>query len=198
MNIGFTLVETLVVIAINAIILAVVMSSIQTLYKTNAYSIAQSQEIENARISIKNWIRDTREMTPAEDGSFPIATASSTVFGFFSDVNDTPDIEYVEYRLSSSTMTRSVHTASGTPPSYDFNTPDTTRILSTNVQNTDLNQAVFVYYNNSGNEITNPTAMISDIRFIEIIMIVNVDPIQAPGEFRLQGSVAPRNIKDNL
>lgn len=195
---GFTLMETLVVIAINVIILVVVMTAIQTLYRTNSYSIAQSQEIESARVSIQNWIRDTREMTPAQDGSFPIATASSTAFGFFSDVDTTPDIEYVEYSLSSSTMTRHIHKAFGSPVSYNFTTPDTSLVISENVQNTNLGQDVFVYYDTNGAEIPNPSAMISDIRYIEIVMVVNVDPVRAPGEFRLQGSVAPRNIKDNL
>lgn len=195
---GFTLVETLVVLAINAVILVAVMMSIQTLYRTNAYSIAQTQEIESSRQSIQNWVRDTREMTPAEDGSFPIARAEEDNMGFFSDVDDSPDIEYVAYQLSSSTLTRYIHTSTGSPPSYDFTTPDESFVISENVQNADLGEAVFRYYDSTGTEILNPSAMISDIRYIEIILIVNVDPIQAPGEFRLEGSVAPRNIKDNL
>jgi hypothetical protein len=66
------------------------------------------------------------------------------------------------------------------------------------VQNLPQGQLTFRYYTDTGTLIANPSAMISDIRYMRINLIVNIDPARSPGEFMLQGSATPRNLKENL
>lgn len=195
---GFTLVETLVVIALNTIILLSVFTTIVQLYQNNSYTFAQTAEVEAARAGILKWTQDAREMTFAADGSFPLVTLSTTTMAFFSDTDRDNDIEYIEYELSSTTLYRNVHKPTGTPPTYDYVTPTTVEVVSEFVQNHLQGAPIFMYYSNDGDELLSPSTMITDARYIEMSVIVNIDPFRSPGEFELRTSAAPRNIKDNL
>jgi hypothetical protein len=70
--------------------------------------------------------------------------------------------------------------------------------MSEYVQNGNQDRVIFQYYNSNGVLIASPQAMISDITYITMNIIVNIDPVRSPGEFMLQGSAAPRNLKTNL
>lgn len=195
---GFSLVEVIVVTAIYTVLLLAITYMVHTLYRQNAYQLAQAEEVDTARSGLTTWVRDAREMTFAEDGSFPLVVASSTRLGFYSDIDRDDLVEYVEYTLSSTTLYKHTYNPFGTPVQYSTSTIDETKTLSVFVQNALQNQALFSYYNASGTPIANPQAMISDIRYIQMHLIVNIDPIRAPGEYLLEGSAAPRNLKNNL
>ncbi len=195
---GFTLVETLVVISLYTIMLTAVTYSIQQLYQQNAYQLAQAEEVDTARSGLTTWVRDAREMTYAEDGSYPLVIASSTRVGFYSDIDRDDLVEYVEYSLSSTTLLKHTYNPYGNPVQYSTTTPDETKILSIFVQNGLQNQTLFSYYNASGTVLANPQSAVSDIRLVRMRLIVNIDPIRAPGEFLLEGSATPRNLKDTL
>lgn len=195
---GFTLVEALVVIGLNTALMAVIMSTVTQLYKNNSYSFEQANEIEVARRGMSEWVRDAREMNAATNGAFPLAELSSTTMGFYSDVDKDASVEYVKYVLSSTTLKKYIYNPVGYPATYSTSTPDSIHTLSTFVQNIKQSQKTFTYYSDMGAEITNPASFISDVSYISLKLIVNIDPVRSPGEFMLQGSVAPRNIKTNL
>lgn len=195
---GFTLIEALVVIALNTALMAVIMSTVTQLYKNNSYSFEQANEIEVARRGMSNWVRDAREMNLAANGAFPLVELSSTTMGFYSDVDKDNSVEYVKYVLSSTTLRKYIYNPSGYPATYSTSTPDSIQIMSTYVQNIKQNQKTFTYYSDTGAEIVNPSSFISDVSYISLKLIVNIDPVRSPGEFMLQGSAAPRNIKTNL
>jgi prepilin-type N-terminal cleavage/methylation domain-containing protein len=195
---GFTLIEVLVVIAINTLLMAVLISSIVQFYKSHDTVSAQAAEIDSARRGLLTWVRDAREMTYAADGAFPLVKVLPNKFGFYSDVDRDNAVEYVEYELIGTNLYKRIYNPTGYPATYDFTTPSETLILSIYVQNLTQNQATFKYYNDAGVELASSTASISDISYIETRIIVNIDPINHPGEFMLHGSAAPRNLKDNL
>jgi prepilin-type N-terminal cleavage/methylation domain-containing protein len=195
---GFTLVEMLMVIAINTILMLVINQSIVSLYKNHGYTYAQSSEIDVARKSVSQWMRDAREMTPAANGAFPIVIAEPHRFGFYSDIDRDLGVEYVEYAVVGTDLYRYTFNPIGYPATYDITSPDETFLLSEYVQNLSQNVTTFNYYNTVGTFLTSPAAMISDIRYIEMQVVVNIDPLRNPGEFMLKGSAAPRNLKDNL
>lgn len=195
---GFTLVEMVMVIAINVILMFVISGSILSLYKNHGYTYAQSNEIDAARRSISDWMRDAREMTPAANGAFPIVTAEPHRFGFYSDIDRDFGVEYVEFALVGTDLYRYTYNPIGYPATYNTAVPDETFLLSEFVQNISQSVTTFGYYNNSGTLLASPAAMISDIRYIEMQVIVNIDPLRDPGEFMLKGSATPRNLKDNL
>ncbi len=191
---GFTLVEMIVVLALYSIIMFIVLNSIASFYRFNAYAIAQSYQITNARQGVELMVRDLREMTYADDGTFPLVLMEDDRIGFFSDIDRDNSVEYVEYRLASTTITKRIFNATGTPPVYSTTTPDTTVILSEYVQNALQSAPVFVYYDEAGNKAT-ATSTITDIRYVQVSVIVNIDPIRDPGEFLLRSSASLRNLK---
>jgi len=195
---GFTLIETIVIISLSTILMLVITYAIFQMYQFNAYTFAQANEIESARRGVGIWVRDTREMTFGDNGSYPIAIAEPYRLSFYGDVDRDQYVEYVEHVLLGTTMYKYSTNPTGHPPTYSPNNPDITFTLSEHVQNFEQGVPMFRYYNNSGTEILNPQAMITDIRYIEMNIIVNIDPIRSPGEFMLKGSATPRNLKDNL
>jgi prepilin-type N-terminal cleavage/methylation domain-containing protein len=194
---GFTLVEVIVVTGISSLLMLVITLVIVSLYQNNAYAIAQATEIDTARRGIEIWTQDAREMDFGANGAYPIQEAGPHRLVFFADIDPDAVTELLTYELSSTTLFRRVVKASGFPAVYNLSASTTFR-LSEYVQN-ELNLIpTFRYYNNAGVEILNPNAQITDIRFIRLQLVVNVDPVRAPGEFYLEGSATPRNLKDNL
>jgi type II secretory pathway pseudopilin PulG len=197
-KLAFTLIEILVVVAINTMLMGVVLMTIVQFYKSNDSVSAQAYEVDSARRGLMTWVRDARELTYAANGAFPLVTVLPNKFGFYSDVNRDNNVEYVEYELIGTNLYKRVYYPTGYPPVYNLASPNETNLLSIYVQNIPQNQATFKYYDDAGLSPASSTASISDIRYIEARIIVNIDPVNHPGEFMLHGSAAPRNLKDNL
>lgn len=194
---GMTLVETIVVVSIYTILMLAITSSVVSLYQTNSYSIAQADEVDNARRGMTQWNRDVKEMTVGEDGTYPIAVIDEHRLGYYSDTDQDDSVEYVEYILNSTTLSKYTYNAVGSPAVYTLSTPDSEEILSLYVQNINQATSTFFYFDNAGNQLAS-TSPIVDVRYIRAQIIVNIDPLRSPGEFMLKSSVAPRNLKDNL
>ena len=196
---GFSLIEALVIVALNTVLLLVITSTVTQLYKNHGYTFEQSNEIEVARRGMGTWVRDAREMTSGANGAFAIARAGTSTIGFYGDIDKDNSIEYVEYSLGTSTTIRKyTYNPTGYPATYSTTSPSSVEILSEYVQNGRQSVDIFKYYNSNGVLIAFPQAMISDITYITMNIIVNIDPLRSPGEFMLQGSSAPRNLKTNL
>jgi hypothetical protein len=186
-----------VVVSLYTIILLAVGNSISSFYKYNAYSFAQSSQVAEARRGINRMVRDIREMTYGDEGSYPLLVMEEHKIGFYSDIDRDDSVEYVEFSVSSTTLEKNIYNATGSPPTYSTSTIAETHTLSTYVQNIPQATSTFVYYDVNGDEAT-ATSTVTDIRYVEVRLIVNVDPIRDPGEFMLRSSSALRNLKDNL
>ncbi len=191
---GFSLVEAMVVVALYSIIILVVMGSIAAFYRLNGYTLAQAYQVSNARQGMEQLVRDLREMTFADNGTFPLVIKSNYKVGFFSDIDRDDSVEYVEYELSTTTLEKRVYNASGTPPSYSTTHVDSVLHLSEYVQNKIQNTPMFVYYDGNGLPAT-ATTTVTDIRYVQVSIIVNIDPIRDPGEFMLRSSASLRNLR---
>ena len=195
---GMTLVEMLVVVFLFSILMIALGNTVASLYKSNAYTVGQTYQVSNARRGVQALIRDVREMTFADDGTFPLARMEPHLIGFYSDIDRDSSVEYIEYELATTTiLTKRVYNATGTPVTYDTSSPDETYILSEYVQNRNQSTSTFFYYDTYGNP-TTATSSVTDVRFISIQSIVNIDPIRNPGQFMLRYSAALRNVIDNI
>lgn len=192
---GMTLVETLVVLALFTIISYAILTSIASFYRYNAYTIAQSYQVSNARKGVESLVRDIREMTYADDGAFPLVSKNANSISFYSDIDRDDSVELVEYRLSSTTLYKNVYDAVGSPPAYSTTTPDETYTISVYVQNALQGRDIFAYYNGAG-ELASSSVSVADIRYIDVDVIVNIDPVRDPGEFTLRSSASLRNLKE--
>jgi prepilin-type N-terminal cleavage/methylation domain-containing protein len=191
---GLSIVELIVVIALFSILLFVVSESIATFYRLNAYTLAQAAQVETARRGMEQLVRDLREMTFADNGTFPLTLMQTNRIGFYSDIDRDNSVEYVEYRLASTTLSKRIFNATGTPPTYSTTTPQETHIVSEFVQNSLQGTPIFVYYDAEGNPAT-ATTTVTDIRYVAVSIIVNIDPVRDPGEYMLRSSAALRNLQ---
>lgn len=193
-----TLVEMLISVALFTLLMLVVTNGIQRMYTYNAYTFSQAYQVQNARLGMQALIRDVREMTFADDGTFPLAVMEDNRIGFYSDIDRDDSVEYVEYAYSgTTTIVKSVYNATGTPPVYDTSTTTDVTTLSRYVQNNVQGTTTFKYFDAAGVEVVASSA-ITDVRYITSQIIVNIDPIRDPGQFMLRSSAALRNVKENL
>jgi type II secretory pathway component PulJ len=191
---GLSLVETIVVVSLFSLLMLGITSTIAMLYRTNGYALAQASEVSHARRGIEALSRDIREMTFGDDGTYPLVSMSSTSIGFYSDIDRDNSVEYVRYTLATTTLYKYVYNATGTPLSYGSTTPDETYIISEYVQNKVQGTSTFRYYLESGAAAT-ATSTVTDIRYILLNLVINIDPYRNPGEYTLRSSAAPRNLK---
>ena len=196
---GLTLTETIIVVSLFSMIMFAIMSSVASFYRTNSYSIAQAYEIFNARRGVQMMVRDVREMSFADDGTFPLARKEDHLIGFYSDIDRDDSVEYVEYEVvaASTTLTKRIYNAGTGIPAYDLSTPDEVITISEYVQNINFGTSTFFYFNESGDEVATGDS-VTDVRYIQSQVIVNVDATRNPGQFMLRGGVALRNIINGL
>ncbi len=192
---GLTLVEAIVVIALFTVLSLALTESITSFYRFNAYTIAQAYQVNHARRGVEFLVRDVREMTYADDGTFPLALMEPDRIGFYSDIDRDDSVEYVEYELVDTVFEKRIYDATGTPPVYD-GTPEEAVTLSEYVQNGLQDIDTFTYYDQNGVS-ASATTTVTDIRYVEVRIIVNIDPVRDPDEFMLQSSAALRNLKEH-
>ncbi|GAH01165.1 unnamed protein product [marine sediment metagenome] len=71
-------------------------------YRIHALAWQQSIAIEEARRGVSIMVKEIREATSGEDGSYPIEKAGNKEFIFYSDVDKDGAIERVRYFLGGS------------------------------------------------------------------------------------------------
>ncbi len=190
---GMTLIEMLVAISIFSVLMFVVMYTISQLYRSTDYAINQAYEVYEARNGMEQLVRDLREATFADDGTFPLAVIETDLVGFYSDIDRDLSVEYVEYEQTGTNFYKRIYNATNTIPAYDTSSPDVEQLVSDYVQNSTLGTSTFFYYDDSGNPVT-ASGNITDVRYIEVQIAINIDPVAQPDNFVLQNGVALRNI----
>lgn len=188
---GFTLVESIVVFGISAFILLAVTQAIIFFYDTNEYTLQQSAAISSAKEGVDIIVRDIREATYADTGAYPVAGMSTTSLNFFADVNRDMAVEQVRYYLDGNEFKREVTAPTGTPPTYTGE--QTTETVSDKVRNKEQGIPIFTYYDIEGNTISGSDNR-RDLAFLEIELIINVDPSQQPDNTQVRSSAALRNV----
>jgi len=118
---------------------------------------------------------------------------------FYSDVDSDSNVELVRLFLDPTVVEfkKGVTSASGTPLTY-VGQPELIFVLGENVRNIEDNTDVFAYYRSDGTQVTDLTADLLDISFVETTLITNVNPNRAPNDFTLRSSATIRNLKSNL
>lgn len=190
---GYTLVEMLVVIAISALVLAVITDSILSFYRSNTNTLEQAVQVDEGRRGADRMVRDLREVAYADDGTYPLYEIGTTSIIFYSDVDRDYSVERIRYWLSGTVLRKGVLNATGTPPAYNP-ADEAVSVISEYVRNASQGLPVFRYYNASSTEIAAGTATTS-IAYVQVQLVVNVDPNRLPGEFTIRSNAAFRNLK---
>jgi prepilin-type N-terminal cleavage/methylation domain-containing protein len=193
---GFTIIETLVVISVFAIIMMAITSSVLYFYRSNTNAVEQAFAVNSARKGIEFMVRDIREAIYSDEGSYPIISFSPNSFYFYSDIDRDNSIERIRYFLENSNLKKGVTDSTGDPPVY-LDANENVSVVSDSVRNIEQSSPVFAYFDDKGSEITN-FASTTDVAFVMVNLIVNINPNRLPNEFTLRSSATLRNLKINL
>ncbi|MBU1292641.1 type II secretion system GspH family protein [Patescibacteria group bacterium] len=189
---AFTLVETIVVVAILATVGVGLLTMIAYFYRSNAYVLEQTTALDSAHRGIDEAFGILREASYGEDGAFPLAAAATSSIMFYSDIDiDTP-VERVHLYLSNGTMYQGVTNAAGNPPSY-VGQPETTYTIATYVKNA-TSTPIFRYYNTVGTELTG-TINLADVASVKLRLDVDLNPLRAPNILTIEQSATLRNLR---
>ena len=192
---GFTLIETIVVLAIFIIVIGALVSSIRFFYRSNTHALEQSFAINSARIGIERMVKDIREAAFSDEGAYPVISMATSSFSFYSDVDEDIFVEKIRYFLDGTDLNKGITNSSGDPLTYNSD-DEVVSLVSDNVRNNAESVDIFSYTDVSGDTMTN-MASTTDLRFTTIEVIVNVNPIRLPNNFSLRSSATLRNVRES-
>lgn len=195
---GFTLVETVIVIAIFTIVMVSINQMIAAFYRQNAYAVEQSAAIASARDGVQVLVKDLREAVASQGGAYPLEAASGNTITFYSDIDRDDSVEKTFYFIDSEQrLVKEIFEPTDTSPATYPGTATSVEYAAEHVVNILYGDNIFTYYDGDGVEII-PGADLDEVRFIEVNLIVNVDPNRQPEEFVLRSSAYLRNLKPTL
>lgn len=178
---GFTLIESLIYIAIFTIVIITIYQFAISFYNSNMFRLQQTQAISEGRKVLSEMSREIKEIVNSENGDYPISSATATSLAFYSDIDKDDNIEEIRWFLQGNILKKGI-----------IETPGSNEIVTIYSENIRNNQ-IFTYYNSS-NQLVPDLNILTDISLIEINLQVNINIFAAPGDFTLKTLVKPRNI----
>lgn len=192
---GFTVVEMLIVIVIMGFMGIAIFVFQRDVFSTESVlqkSLIAQQDIRRA---FQIMVREIRPAQSAENGAYPISSASTAEFGFYSDADDDGTVEHIRYFLDAGDLKRGEIVPIGVPAVYDpLNETETT--LAKNVVNE--NDNIFLYYDGNFTGTGNPLASpvdVSQVRLVQITLSLDDDITQPPATTTSSTQVTIRNLR---
>lgn len=194
---GFTLVETLVAIALFVLgTQATVMVFSQTM-KNKAYNLEMGKSAFVVSRSIGDLTQYLRRARQSDAGSYPIVSADKNNLVVYSDYNKDGKTERLHIYLSNYKVYMGISNPSTTfPVTYPLG-DETTTMLADRIVNTSTD-AMFSYYDKdypASSAVATP-ADVSEIRLVKIFLKINIDPNRAPDNIEQETFVEMRNLND--
>ncbi len=94
---GFTIIETIVAIAVLALSFGAISGLTVWGYRTHGYALKQAVAINEARKGVKDMVKEIREARLGDDGAYIIEKTGDYEFIFYSDVDKDEVVERVRY-----------------------------------------------------------------------------------------------------
>lgn len=187
-----TLIEALVWIAVFTAAMLALTSSLISFYHINRFAIQDSTAIQSAQRGMDTAVRAIRTAGYSNLGAYPIISIAANQISFYANVTkgDT-NIQQVRLFTSGSSFYEGVIEPAGDPPAYTGT--EIISDLSDYVQNINIATSTFLYYDQSGNQITNYTQF-QNVRFVTINLVVDVSTSSLPTQLTLTSSAALRNL----
>jgi len=196
---GFTLYELIIVMSIFLVAIFITTTYIVQGLKANRFVIEFGEAVQNARRGTEIMAKELREASFADNGNFPIVSASDQILIFYSDIDSDNAIERVRYFLDGTDLKKGVIEPSGDPIVYTGT--ETITIISQYVRNDTV--PIFYFYNGDypADVVNNPLTIppnLNEIKLINLNLFININPLLAPNSFNLNQAVQLRNLKSNL
>lgn len=148
---GFTLIETVAVIAILGLVSVALQSAITYFYKSNRQVLQSMIAASSARTGIDMLVRNLQETTYGDDGSYPITEAATSTLTFFSNTDSDSAVEKVHWYIANNTLYRATVEPSDTAYT-DSEIINSSFAITPNASSTPL----FQYYDSSGTGLVSP------------------------------------------
>lgn len=187
---GFTLIETLIGVAIFVLIVGVLTLFSRNVWIYNSFISAGLNNADASRQVLKTMVSEIRTASTSDIGTYaiPVNGATASSFTFYSNIDSDNSKEKVRYFLSGTTLQKGVTKGTGS---------EKISTLASNVTNT----SIFSFYNKNYDGTTAPLTFpvsISDIRLVKITISTDQDPNRPPAPMTFSTQVSIRNLKDNL
>jgi prepilin-type N-terminal cleavage/methylation domain-containing protein len=195
---GFSLLEVIIVVTIAASIVIVVGNLGSN---TNALNSLVSQELQSKvdiSQTLQTMVSEIRSAGPSQGGAYPVESASTSSFAFYSDINKDGVIEHVRYFLASSSIEKGIIAPTGTPAAYPISNEIVTDLVDNIIPTTST--PLFSYYDSAYSGTQAMLAMpvdVSVIRLVQIGFYADTKSTQAPSAQYFSAFVDIRNLRSN-
>jgi type II secretory pathway pseudopilin PulG len=188
---GFTLIETLVWIAIFTASMVAIATSVIYFYRTSNYAIEEATALTSTQHGMDAMVRVIREAAYSSVGAYPIVAMATSSFTFYANVDSDAGVEKVRYYLSGTNVYEGVVEPSGDPATYTGS--ETATLVADNIKNSSSSMDLFTYYDQNGAQMSDLTK-IANVRFVTVNIVADIDPNRAPTNTQLRSSATLRNL----
>lgn len=189
---GITLIETIVWVAVLAMAMIAISTTLVKFYQSTRYAMEQASAVASVQHGVDLMVRTIRETSYGSDGSYPIISLAPNQIAFYANVNRAdPYIQKVRFYAQGTALYEGVIEPAGDPPVYsgvEAITP-----IAQSVQNLTIATSTFTYYDQNGTAITD-FSRIADVRFVTLNVYVDINPNNSPTRLVLRSSTALRNL----
>lgn len=197
---GISLVEVVIAGAIAVVIVAGFSLFIIYYLQSYQFSFNQNIAIGTAERSVRQLIDEIRQARVAQSGAYPLAITNDQELGFYADIDNDDEAEYVHYTLQGTDLYRGIIEPIGIPPTYPSEN-EISHIIADNIRNN--TDPIFYYYNSDwpGDTVNNPlipSDRLLETALLRVVIRVNVDTDTLPAAFELSSATHIRNLKTNL
>ncbi|MDD5463548.1 MAG: prepilin-type N-terminal cleavage/methylation domain-containing protein [Candidatus Moranbacteria bacterium] len=195
---GFTLVETLMAVAIFMLGIAATVMVFSKTVKNKAYVLEMGKSSFVVSRSVGDLIGYLRRARQSDAGAYPIVSADSNELVVYSDYDKDTVTERLRISLSGGKVYLEIRRPSSTFPKTYASGYEEPIELASQIVNT-VSDPMFSYYNKDYPEdpdSVNVPADVSEIRLVKIFLKINIDPNRAPDNIEQQSFVELRNLND--
>lgn len=189
---GFTLVETIVAVAVFTLLMSAISVLFVSLYRSQKVDIGLIERSRIAGRAIETMSGEIRKANRGENGNFHLAVTGAQNLVFYSDIDGDDETEKISYNLEGANITKTV-VEPGT--NYLYQGAEVKTVVCSGVQNG--TEPIFLYYDESytGNEsaLANPVDNVA-VKVIGINLYVNVANSGISTPFHIETKIQIRNL----
>jgi prepilin-type N-terminal cleavage/methylation domain-containing protein len=197
---GFTLVETLVTIAIFGLVMIATGSLLRTIFLNTTTNPNALNAVDQAESASNTFVNQVRDAAYGNDGSYPLNQASTTQIIFFSPYGTagSTTVDRIRYFASSSTLYEGITAPTGST----YNTAnEKVKAVVTGISGNGTS-TIFYYYTGSYAGTTSPLSQpvnLNQVVYITMTFNVQLGEIHgATSSSTISTGAAIRNLKTNL
>ncbi len=196
---GFSLIEVLIASLIGVAFIFIISSFSGNLTSLQNFTTERLQSNQDITQTIQLMTSAIRSAGPSSVGGYPIESAGTSSFIFYSDIYHNGTFERVRYFLGTSTLQEGVTIPSGNPLAY----VTSTEIITTQINDLVLTSSTpffsFYDYNYTGTQspMSYPLT-IANIRLIQFAFYAEVNQSSSPTPEYFSQMINIRNLNGNL